>query len=128
MIFFILILGTKLDKSKMNETNQTVNFLGIANSNNGITTRVNEIDGIEPYKAGYMTLSLGGEYLGYCFIQPKRFYMGQNVVVLIPTFDMSDNIKLFLGTVIFRESPIHYKAFVDELNRHIKTYFQIYLP
>lgn len=32
MIFFILILGTKLDKSKMNETNQTVNFLGIANS------------------------------------------------------------------------------------------------
>ena len=31
-----------------------------------------------------MTLSLGGEYLGSCFIQPDVFYTSQNVVVLIP--------------------------------------------
>lgn len=125
---FDIDMGTKLDKTKMHENNPTVNFVGRANANNGITTCVDEIEGIKPYKAGYMTLSLGGEYLGSCFVQPKPFYTSQNVVVLIPTFDMSDNIKRFLGTVIFKESRLHYKAFIDELNRHIKTDFEICLP
>ena len=125
---FDIDMGTKMDKSKMYETNPTVNFVGRANANNGITTRVDKVDGVEPYKAGYMTLSLGGEYLGSCFIQPEPFYTSQNVIVLIPTFDMSDYIKRYLGTVIFRESRLHYKAFVDELNRHIKTDFEICLP
>lgn len=125
---FDIDMGTKMDKSKMREKNPTVNFVGRANANNGITTKVDEIEGIKPYKAGYMTLSLGGEYLGSCFIQPEPFYTSQNVVVLIPKFDMSDYIKRFLGTVIFKESRLHYKAFVNELNRHIKTDFEIYLP
>jgi len=30
--------------------------------------------------------------------------------------------------MIFRESRSKYKAFVDELNRHIKRDFSIYLP
>lgn len=52
-----------MDKVKMTELNPEVNFLGRAN-NNGITTRVDKIMGVEPYEAGNMTLSLGGEYLG----------------------------------------------------------------
>lgn len=125
---FTIDMGTKLDKSKMKETNPSVNFVGRANANNGITTLVDKIDGLSPYKAGYMTLSLGGEYLGSCFIQPKPFYTSQNVIVLIPNENMTDNIKQFIATMIFKESRLHYKAFVDELNRHIKTDFEIYLP
>lgn len=30
--------------------------------------------------------------------------------------------------MIFRESRSYYKAFIDELNRHIKTDFSFYLP
>ena len=30
--------------------------------------------------------------------------------------------------MIFRESRMYYKAFIDELNRHIKTDFSFYLP
>ena len=81
-----------------------------------------------PYEAGNLTLSLGGEYLGSCFVQPVSFYTSQNVAVLIPKCSMSDGAKRFIGTVIFRESRCHYKAFVDELNRHIKTDFEILLP
>lgn len=125
---FNIDMGTKLDKAKMSEKKPEINFVGRANANNGITTRVDLIDGLEPYKAGYMTLSLGGEYLGSCFVQPKPFYTSQNVVVLIPTFDMSDNIKRFIATLIFKESRSKYKAFIDELNRHIKTDFEIPLP
>ena len=41
---------------------------------------------------------------------------------------MSKNIKEFLKTIIFKEAQLYYKAFDDELNRHIKTDFSIPLP
>ncbi len=125
---FDIDMGTKLDRVKMAQVNPDVNFVGRANTNNGITARVDSIDGLEPYSTGNMTLSLGGEYLGSCFVQPDKFYTSQNVVVLIPKWDMSFEVKQFIATMIFRESRSYYKAFVDELNRHIKTDFSFYLP
>lgn len=125
---FIIDMGTKLDKAKMTVSNPSVNFVGRANTNNGITASVDKISGLKPYQAGNMTLSLGGEYLGSCFIQPKEFYTSQNVIVLIPQWDMSNEVKKFISTMIFKESRTHYKAFVNELNRHIKTDFSFYLP
>lgn len=125
---FDIDMGTKLDRVKMTQVNPNVNFVGRANTNNGITARVDSIDGLEPYSAGNMTLSLGGEYLGSCFVQPDKFYTSQNVVVLIPKWDMSLEVKQFIATMIFRESRSYYKAFIDELNRHIKTDFSFYLP
>ena len=125
---FNIDMGTKLDKVKMTNLNPTVNFVGRANKNNGITTCVDIIDDLEPYEAGNLTLSLGGEYLGSCFIQPAQFYTSQNVIVLKPKRQMSFNVKLFIAIMVFKESQLYYKAFIDELNRHIKTDFSIYLP
>lgn len=125
---FDIDMGTKLDRVKMAQVNPDVNFVGRANTNNGITARVDSIDGLEPYSTGNMTLSLGGEYLGSCFVQPDKFYTSQNVIVLIPKWDMSFEVKQFIATMIFRESRSYYKAFIDELNRHIKTDFSFYLP
>lgn len=120
--------GTKLDKSKMKIVNPTIDFVGRANANNGVTIQVDEIEGLIPFEAGNLTLSLGGEYLGSCFIQDNDFYTSQNVNVLIPKTEMSLNCKLFISTVIFKESRTHYKAFIDELNRHVKTDFSFKLP
>ena len=125
---FSIDMGTKLDRVKMTETHPSVNFVGRANTNNGITACVDAIEHLPPYSAGLLTLSLGGEYLGSCFVQPKPFYTSQNVVVLIPTWEMPFEVKLFISTMIFRESRIYYKAFVDELNRHLRTDFSFYLP
>lgn len=125
---FYIDMGTKLDRVKMEDDNPIVDFVGRANTNNGVTTQINRIENLEPYKKGYMTLALGGEYLGSCFIQKNSFYTSQNVIVLIPKKDMSDNIKLFIATCIFKESRLHYKAFKDELNRHIKKDFSFPLP
>lgn len=125
---FSIDSGTKLDKVRMSNKAPSINFVGRANANNGVTDFIDRIDGIEPYKAGCLTISLGGEYLGSCFIQSKPFYTSQNVNVLIPRHEMSDYSKQYIATMVFREGRIHYKAFVDELNRHMKTDFTIPLP
>lgn len=120
--------GTKFDKVRMNTSEQDINFVGRSNKNNGITERVAKIEGIEPYSAGYLTLALGGEYLGSCFIQPMPFYTSQNVVVLIPKEEISFFTKQFIATAIFIESQNNYRAFIKELNAHIKKDFAIKLP
>ena len=125
---FDIDMGTKLDKVKMKDANPKIDFVGRANTNNGVTTRIDLIENVEPYKAGYMTLALGGEYLGSCFIQKNAFYTSQNVIVLIPKFEMTRNVKLFIATCIFKESRLHYKAFINELNRHVKKDFTFPLP
>jgi hypothetical protein len=112
----------------MSQHRPEVNFIGRANKNNGITCRVDQIPNIQPYEAGNLTLSLGGEYLGSCFIQPEPFYTSQNVVVLKPKWKMPFSVKQFIATMIFKESRTYYKAFIDELNRHVKTDFSFYLP
>lgn len=125
---FTIDSGTKLDKVKMTMSNPSIAFVGRANTNNGVTDTVDEIEGIKPYKAGLLTISLGGEYLGSCFIQNRPFYTSQNVNVLIPNHNMSNYCKMFIASVVFKESRTHYKAFIDELNRHMNTDFSILLP
>lgn len=120
--------GTKLDKAKMETTAPKINFVGRSNFNNGITQKVNEIQGLRSYKPGSLTLALGGAYLGSCFIQEEPFYTSQNVVVLIPKKDISFEAKQFIATAIFKESQNNYRAFIKELNAHIKRNFVIKLP
>jgi len=125
---FAIDSGNKMDRIKMTNNHPSINFVGRATANNGVTDYIDKIEGITPYEAGCMTISLGGEYLGSCFIQDKPFYTSQNVNVLIPKHPMSDYCKQFIATMIFKEGRLHYKAFQDELNRHMKTDFTIPLP
>jgi len=120
--------GTKLDKAKMETTMPSVNFVGRSNFNNGITQKVNRIQGLKPFDSGCLTLALGGAYLGSCFIQEEPFYTSQNVVVLIPKESISFESKQFIATAIFKESQNNYRAFIKELNAHIKKDFTIKLP
>jgi putative S-cspCI len=125
---FIIHQGNKLDCKNMTENNPEILFVSRSKENNGIRKIVDKIEGIIPYKKGNLTLALGGAYLGSCYVQNKDFYTSQNVIVLEPTWNMSKNIKEFLKTIIFKEAQLYYKAFDDELNRHIKTDFSIPLP
>lgn len=125
---FVINSGTKLDKIRMTNNNPEINFVGRANANNGVTDFIDRIEGLEPFDAGNMTVSLGGEYLGSCFVQDKPFYTSQNVNVLIPRKEMAYYCKQYIASMIFKEGRLHYKAFIDELNRHMKTDFTIPLP
>lgn len=124
---FEVEMGNKLDRIKMTKEMPSVNFVGRGSISNGVVDYVDVIDDIEPYKAGSLTLSLGGS-VGATFIQEKDFYTSQNVCVLIPKNEMSIYCKRFIATMITCEGQRRYKAFVDELNRHIRTDFSILLP
>ena len=95
-------ISITLIKTTVISSSPKVDFIGRSNFNNGVTEKVDLIEDIKPYEAGNLTLSLGGVYLEYC--------------------------KKFIATVIFKESPTYYKAFENELNRHIKRDFSICLP
>ena len=125
---FEMHVGNKFDRSKMSMGAPTVNFVGRSSENNGVTAFVDEIEGTEPYKEGNLTVALGGEYLGSCFIQDYPFYTSQNVNVLIPKEDIDIFTKMFIAHLVRYESANNYKAFARELNAHIKTDFVIKLP
>ena len=125
---FKIEAGNKFDKSKMTMGAPSVNFVGRSSEKNGVTAYVDEIEGIKPYKAGYLTVALGGEYIGSCFVQDYPFYTSKNVNVLIPLVAMDIYAKLFIAHLIRFESASNYKAFARELNAHIKTDFVIKIP
>ena len=125
---FTIDSGNKYDKSKMSSAFPTVNFVGRSSLNNGVTAYVDEIDEVKPFEAGFMTVALGGEYIGSCFVQDYPFYTSQNVAVLKPLYQMSIYSKLFIAHLVWFESANNYKAFARELNAHLKTDFVIKLP
>ncbi len=125
---FDIDMGTKLDKIKMDTSEEEVAFVGRSNANNGVTQKCKLIKGLKPYKAGNLSIALGGAYLGSCFVQEEPFYTSQNVIVLIPKQDITFETKQFIATVIFKESQNNYKAFIKELNSHVKHDFKFKLP
>lgn len=57
----------------MKDNAPSVNFVGRANANNGVTDFIDRIDGLEPYKAGYMTISLGENILAHVLYKITLF-------------------------------------------------------
>lgn len=119
--------GNKFDNDKMTYYNPSVNFVSRTGDNNGVKDVVDRIDGVKPYKAGCISVALGGS-IGACYLQTSPFYTGQNVAVL--TFDdsISENTKLFFTQVFMFEVQKKFVAFGRELNKHIKTDFSVFLP
>lgn len=122
-------MGNKFDKNKMTFDNPTVNLVSRQSFNNGVDEKVDYVDGIEPYKAGLLTVALGGCYLGSCFVQREDFYTAQNIVVMCPKFsEMSFEVNIFISTLVRYECQFKYYAFGRELNTHINKDFTIDLP
>lgn len=122
-----IYMGNKLDFINMTSENPTVNFVGRSADDNGVAGCVDEIPGITPYRAGCLTVALGGS-LGCTFLQTRDFYTSQNVSVLELDGHVSPGAKLFLATMIMNECKYKYVAFGRELNVHIRTDFSLYLP
>ena len=76
-----ITMGNKMDWSAMTMENPEVNFVGRSADDNGVAGKVDLVDGVEPYKAGCITVALGGS-LGSSYLQDEKFYTSQNVSVL----------------------------------------------
>ena len=120
-------MGNKLDYAVMTTENPSVNFVGRSAENEGVMGKVDAISDVVPYKAGSISVALGGS-LGSSFVQTEDFYTSQNVSVLEFEDSVSIYAKLFITTCIMFESRYKYFPFGRELNTHIKTDFGFVLP
>lgn len=122
---FEVTYGNKFDFNKMSPLSIKdggVNFVGRSSQNHGVSGTVAPIDGVAPYEAGLITVSLGGSKLLSSFIQDGPFYTAQNVAVLKPKQPMTFAEKLFVCLSI-RHNRFRYSAFGREANRTLR-----YLP
>lgn len=125
-------MGNKMDYSAMGMDDPSVNFVGRSADNNGVAGKVDYVfddkgNVIKPYKAGCITVALGGS-LGSSYLQVEDFYTSQNVSVLEFEEGVSNSTKLFITTCIMNESKYKYFPFGRELNTHIRTDFGFTLP
>lgn len=127
-----ITMGNKMDYSAMSVDDPIVNFVGRSADNNGVAGKVDFViddkgDIVKPYKAGCITVALGGS-LGSSYLQVEDFYTSQNVSVLEFEDLVSNSAKLFITTCIMNESKYKYFPFGRELNTHIRTDFGFTLP
>ncbi len=70
----------------------SINFIGASASNNGLTGRISNDSHLHP--VGTITVTYNGS-VGECFYQTERFWASDDVNVLYPKFEMSEQIALF---------------------------------
>lgn len=119
---FVIEHGSKLDFNKMDECEPGENavvFINRSGVNNGVVGLVRRLAALEPYPAGSITVALGGSALA-SFVQTQPFYTAQNVDVLSPREEMSDEVKLYYCLCI-EANRFRYSTFGREANRTLKT-------
>jgi hypothetical protein len=77
-----------------------INYIGATDSNNGITAKISNNKYIHP--ANTITISYNGS-IAEAFYQSKPFWATDDVNVLYPKFSLTQNIALFLCTIIHKE-------------------------
>ncbi len=127
-----ITMGNKMDYSAMSFDEPIINFVGRSAGNNGVAGKVdlvvdNNGNAVIPYKAGCVTVALGGS-LGSAYLQIEDFYTSQNVSVLEFEPFVSNCTKLFITNCIMNESKYKYFPFGRELNTHIRKDFGFTLP
>jgi len=92
---FILHQGNGLELMHIGEVEKSdINFVARTAQNNGVVAQVDEIEDIEPFPAGYITVALGGSVLS-SFVQLKPFYTAFHIMALEPRKEMSLKEKLY---------------------------------
>jgi restriction endonuclease S subunit len=121
---FDVSYGTKFDLKRMQITSadapDAISFVSRSRQNLGVVAYVKPYQGTKPLAAGLITVALGGSYLLSAFVQEKPFYTAQNVAVLSPKKEMTENEKLFY-CVCLGKNRFKYSAFGREANRTLST-------
>lgn len=115
---FTITHGNKFDLNKMNQlpiSDKSIAFVGRSAEENGIVAFVEEVKDQPPFPKGLITVALGGSALA-SFVQPFRFYTGQNIDVLEPKTEMTLDEKLYYCMCI-EANRFRYSTFGREANR-----------
>ena len=100
---FIIKYGVNLELNACEESilkeKSSVNFVSRTAENNGVSSRVSIIETIEPQNAGLISVAGGGSVLS-TFLQNEPFYSGRDLYTLEAKENISDNVKMFIITII----------------------------
>ncbi|WP_252206844.1 restriction endonuclease subunit S [Campylobacter vulpis] len=100
---FIVKYGINLELNACNECDKNdknaVNFVSRTAENNGISAYVSKIKGVEPQKAGLISVAGSGSALS-TFLQIEPFYSGRDLYTLEAKQDISTEAKIFLISMI----------------------------
>lgn len=99
-------------------TSGKADFISRSSQDNGIVASVNPIDNCIPFKAGFLTVALGGSVLS-TFVQNKPFYTAFHVMVLEPKHEMSIYTKLYICTQI--EANKYRYSYGRQANKTLKN-------
>ena len=95
--------GVNLELINCQETkdrdDNSVNFVARTSNNNGVVSRVKLIEGLNPQKAGTLSLATSGSVLS-CFVQTEDYYSGRDLYVLTPKIELTLEQKLFYAMCI----------------------------
>lgn len=92
---FYLHQGNGFELYNMSQSpDGNISFVSRTAQTNGVVGKVDQVDGVAPFPAGYITVALGGSVLS-AFVQKDPFYTAFHIMVLEPKRDMSFQEKLF---------------------------------
>lgn len=92
---FYLHQGNGFELYNMSQSpDSNISFVSRTAQSNGIVGKVDQVDGVAPFPAGYITVALGGSVLS-SFVQKDPFYTAFHIMVLEPKRDMTFQEKLF---------------------------------
>lgn len=95
--------GSRLTKADMKEGNRR--YIGASSFNNGITAFIGNNEHVHP--GNTLTVCYNGSDIGRTFYQKEEFWATDDVNVLYPKFDMTDNIALFIAPMIKYVGGLH---------------------
>jgi hypothetical protein len=116
---FDIQYGNQFDLYQLNQERGYIDFVSRSEQNCGVSAKVVNFKGVEPFKAGAITVALGGSVLA-SFVQQNDFYTAQNIKVLIPKRQMTILEKLYYCLVI-KQNRYRYSALGREANKTLNT-------
>jgi hypothetical protein len=115
---FDIIYGVNLELNRMVLSSTGLPFVGRSDRNNGVTARVEKIEGVMPNPAGTISVAGGGSVLA-AFLQPEPYYSGRDLFYLTPLVEMTDSQKLYYCACI-RANRYRY-SYGRQANKTLKS-------
>lgn len=118
---FQIEYGTSLELNRLSFNQSGINFVARSSKNNGVTSRVDPIDGLPPIDGGCITVAVSGSVLE-TFYQPSPFYTGYHVMILVPKIEMSlDQIFYYISCIRANKYRYSYGRQANRTLRELKV-------
>lgn len=92
-------INMELNDCIISDDDNAINFVSRTEDNNGVSAKVELVEGKIPQKAGLITCAGGGSVLS-TFLQEDPFYSGRDLYLLKAKNNISRYAKLFVITII----------------------------